>query len=112
MLSRSIAPPVITDRQALEEFSESLSDLAPKIERDVARLRAVPGVRATVSSLFRAIHNIKGDAALCRIDLAVQVVHPVETVLTRLRNGERLLCTALFREQGRIPGRVLNEGHS
>ncbi len=88
MLSRSIAPPVITDRQALEEFSESLSDLAPKIERDVARLRAVPDDRETVSSLFRAIHNIKGDAALCRIDLAVQVVHPVETVLTRLRNGE------------------------
>ncbi|WP_294262535.1 hypothetical protein [Propionivibrio sp.] len=38
----SIIAPVITDRLALEEFIESLSDLAPKIERDIARLKIHP----------------------------------------------------------------------
>ena len=88
MASRSIVTPVITDRQALEEFIESLSDLVPAIERDIARLRIASDDHETVSSLFRAIHNIKGDATLCRIDLAAHIVHPVETLLARLRKGE------------------------
>ena len=85
---RSIIAPVITDREALEEFIESLSDLAPTIERDVARLKATPNDHEVTSSLFRAVHNIKGDATLCKVELAVTLVHPIETVLARFRNGE------------------------
>ena len=85
---QSITAPVITDKQALEEFVESLSDLTPGIERDIALLRKDPENTEILSSLFRAIHNIKGDAALCRVDLAVLIAHPIETVLARLRNGE------------------------
>jgi len=85
---RSIISPVVTDKEALEEFIESLSELAPNIERDIARLKSTPGDREVISSLFRSIHNIKGDATLCRIDLAVTLVHPIETVLARFRNDE------------------------
>ena len=85
---RTIIAPVITDKQALEEFIESLSDLAPNIERDIARLKATPSDREVIASLFRSAHNIKGDATLCKIDLAVAIVHPIETVLARFRNGE------------------------
>ena len=85
---RSIIAPVITDKRALEEFIESLSDLAPSIERDIARLKSAPEDREAISRLFRSIHNIKGDATLCKIDLAVAIVHPIETVLARFRNGE------------------------
>ena len=84
----SIISPVITDKEALEEFIESLSDLAPAIERDIARLKSTPDDREIISSLFRSIHNIKGDATLCKIDLAVALAHPIETVLARFRNGE------------------------
>ena len=76
------------DKDALQEFIESLSDLAPTIERDIARLKTTPGDREVIASLFRAIHNIKGDAALCKVDLAVTIVHPIETVLARFRNDE------------------------
>lgn len=79
---------VPTDKDALQEFIESLSDLAPTIERDIARLKNTPGDREVIGNLFRAIHNIKGDAALCKVDLAVTIVHPIETVLSRFRNGE------------------------
>ncbi len=85
---RSIIAPVIADKVALEEFIEALSDHAPSIERDIARLKNTPENRDVISSLFRSIHNIKGDAALCKVDLAVAIVHPIETVLARFRNDE------------------------
>ena len=85
---RSIIAPTVTDPNALEEFIESLHDLAPGIERDVSRLKNAPGDRDILGSLFRAMHNIKGDATLCRVELAVAIAHPIETLLARLRNGE------------------------
>ena len=76
------------DKEALQEFVESLSDLAPGIERDIARLKSAPRDHEVLSSLFRAIHNIKGDASLCKVELAVAIAHPIETLLARLRSGE------------------------
>lgn len=85
---RSIIAPVITDRRAWEEFIEALTDTVPNIERDISRLRSTPGDRELISSLFRSIHNVKGDAALCKVELAVAIAHPIETVLARFRNDE------------------------
>ena len=88
MDARSLSHPIITDKEALEEFVESLRDLAPGIERDVADLKNGPGDREIIASLFRAVHNIKGDATLCKVELAVAIAHPIETLLARLRNDE------------------------
>ena len=88
MDARHLTHPTIADRQALEEFVEALSDLAPGIERDVADLRRHVDDREVIASLFRAVHNIKGDATLSKVDLAVSIAHPIETVLARLRNDE------------------------
>ena len=85
---RAVIAPGITDKQALEEFIESLNDLAPSIERDIARLKTTLDDRDVIANLFRAAHNIKGDGTLCKVDLAVVIVHPIETVLSRLRNSE------------------------
>ena len=41
------------------------------------------------------MHNIKGDATLCKVDLAVNIVHPIETVLSRFRNGEVIFSDIL-----------------
>jgi hypothetical protein len=87
---RSIIAPVISDRDALQEFIDGLIDHAPNIERDIALLKSRPGDREVIGNLFRAVHNIKGDAALCKIDLGVAIVHPIETVLSRFRDGEIL----------------------
>lgn len=85
---RSIMAPVIQDREALEEFADALSDRAPEVERDVARLKKMPGDREIIADLFRAIHNIKGDAALCKFELAVAIAHPIESVMARLREDK------------------------
>lgn len=78
---------MIQDREALEEFAESLDDRAPEVERDVARLKKTPTDRELVADLFRTVHNIKGDASLCKYELAVAIAHPIETLLARFREG-------------------------
>lgn len=85
---RSIVAPVIQDREALEEFAEVLIDRATEIERDVARLRKSPLDRDITASLFRAVHNIKGDASLCKFELGVAIAHPIESMMGRFREGE------------------------
>lgn len=84
----SINAPVIQDREALEEFADVLTDRAPQIEHDVARLQKSPADREIIADLFRAIHNIKGDASLCKFDLGVAIAHPIETMMGRFREGE------------------------
>ena len=85
---RSIVAPVIQDRELLDEFAETLTDRAPEIERDIAHLRKNPQDRDITANLFRAVHNIKGDAALCKFELGVALAHPIETMLGRFREGE------------------------
>ena len=81
-------PPVVQDREALEEFADALTDRAPEVERDVARLKKHPGDREITADLFRAIHNIKGDAALCKFALGVTLAHPIESLMSRFRDAE------------------------
>ncbi len=80
--------PRIGDRESLQEFIEDLEDLTPDIERDIAALRKAPADRALIARLFRALHTIKGDAAICKVDVGVTICHPIETLLARCRDGE------------------------
>jgi HD-GYP domain-containing protein (c-di-GMP phosphodiesterase class II) len=88
MDASTLSEPVATDQEALQEFIDILWEYAPTIERDVAHLRNHPTERAVVGNLFRTLHNIKGDAALCKVEVGVAIVHPMESVLVRVRNGE------------------------
>ncbi len=80
--------PSVQDRDGLTEFIEDLADIVPNVERDIARLKRTPDDNAIIAGLFRALHNIKGDAAICKVDVGVLVAHPIETLLARLRGGE------------------------
>ncbi|HAY26185.1 MAG TPA: HD domain-containing phosphohydrolase [Candidatus Accumulibacter phosphatis] len=83
------------DRDGLQDLIEALRDYAPAIERDVARLRVAKGDREALDSLFRSLHNVKGDAALCQVELAVAMVHPIESLLARVRRGEARFTDAM-----------------
>lgn len=85
---RSIISPAIEDRELFEEFADSLTDLAPQIEHDVAALRGMSADRDLTDALFRAVHNLKGDAALCKFTMGVALAHPIESILTRFREGQ------------------------
>jgi len=80
--------PTVVDREALLEFVDALIDQIPNIERDIVRLKRDPDNTALIADLFRALHNIKGDAAMCHVELGVLIAHPIETLLDRLRSKE------------------------
>lgn len=86
--NQTLTHPTILDDEALHEFADALTDIAPVIERDMAKLSSDPGNRVLIADIFRAVHNIKGDAALCSVAMAGLIAHPIESLLTRLRSGE------------------------
>lgn len=86
--SFALTDPHIDDWDTFSEFYYSLNDKVPAIEGDIARLRRHPGDSHLMADLFRALHNIKGDAAICKVAFGVLLAHPVETLLARLRSGE------------------------
>ena len=86
----ALLQPRITDRDNLLEFIEDLEDQIPGIERDVAALRRDPSDRALIARLFRSLHTIKGDAAICKVEVGVLICHPMESLLARCRDGDIL----------------------
>ena len=88
MDAAALLQPNIQDVESLHDFADALADYAPLIERDIARLKHSPADAALIANLFRTMHTIKGDAALCKIELGVMIIHPIETLLGRVRNGE------------------------
>jgi hypothetical protein len=91
----ALQSPVIADFDALQEFADALRDHAPEIGRGIGVLRDHPEDSETIADVFRRLHNIKGDAALCRLDFAVGLAHPAETLLARVRAGEFTLSARL-----------------
>ncbi len=83
------------DRYMLEEFLADVTERAPQIERDVHKLIGNPSDRNLMAELFRAIHNIKGNASLTRVQMGVAIAHPIENLLTRLRAGELVFSEML-----------------
>jgi len=84
----ALMQPRIRDSESLHDFFDALTDQIPNVERYVAQLKRSPHDKTLIADLFRALHNIKGDAALCKIDLGSMIAHPLETLLGRLRNDE------------------------
>lgn len=84
----ALLQPRIQDAEALQEFYDALSDHIPDIERYIALLRRTPHDKVLIADLFRALHTIKGDAALCKVEMGEIIAHPIETLLGRLRSNE------------------------
>lgn len=85
---QALLHPRIADREALLEFVDDLADHVPEIERNIAQLRRNPHDPDIIASLFRALHTIKGDAAILKVELAVAICHPIESLLARVRSRE------------------------
>jgi response regulator RpfG family c-di-GMP phosphodiesterase len=85
---RALTQPIISDEEALHEFADALADRVHDIERDMGKLSGDPENREVIDNIFRALHNIKGDAALCNVPMAGLIAHPLESIVTRLRSGE------------------------
>ena len=98
----ALLQPRIIDRESFQEFVEDLEDQVPGIERDIAALRKEPGDRALIARLFRSLHTIKGDAAICKVDVGVMICHPIESLLSRCRDGEIVFSALIARDAARV----------
>ena len=85
---QALVAPNLTDFHALDEFLESLRDTNPSLERNITRLKALPGDEEIVDELFRALHNIKAEAMAHELELATLIIDPIETLVARLRDRE------------------------
>ncbi len=84
-------------REFLVESTENL-DL---LDRELVQLEKDPGNRATLASVFRTIHSIKGTCGFLGFTKLESVAHVGENLLSKLRDGELVLgpeiTTALLR---------------
>lgn len=94
-----LADPILdfyaVDEEMLPDFIESLAQNLVQIEQDAQKLQEDPASKALITSLFRAVHNLKGDAALCRVPLGTALAHPIESLLMRVREGHLLFSPLL-----------------
>jgi two-component system chemotaxis sensor kinase CheA len=80
---------------ALETFSQEVDELLTAMEEALLGLEAAPDDADCVNSIFRAMHTIKGSSGLFGFDDVVAFTHEAETVLDRVRNGERTIDAEL-----------------
>jgi len=85
----------VAERELLIECRDALSDQVSTLEREVANLRRDPTHLDSVTTLFRALHTIKGDPSICRFELGVRVTHPIDGLLARQREGTLMFSPLL-----------------
>ncbi|TAK92334.1 MAG: HD domain-containing protein [Burkholderiaceae bacterium] len=70
-------------REYLESFPESLRE----IELAITQLGDEPHRVSAINALFRAVHSIKSNAAMCQLDAIVALTQPLEDLLGAVRSG-------------------------
>ncbi|MGD0811618.1 MAG: Hpt domain-containing protein, partial [Acidimicrobiales bacterium] len=73
--------------EVVQEFLvESLENL-DELDNDLVRLEKDPASRELLSSVFRAVHTIKGTTGFLGFHRLEQVAHQAENLLSKLRDG-------------------------
>lgn len=81
---------------ALETFAQEVDELLTAMEEALLGLEGMPDDADCINSIFRAMHTIKGSSGLFGFDDVVAFTHEAETVLDRVRNGERTIDPELI----------------
>ncbi len=81
---------------ALSTFAQEAKELLINMEEGLLILEDTPDDSETINSIFRAMHTIKGSSGLFGFNAIVSFTHEAETVLDKVRNGERPIDAALI----------------
>ena len=74
--------------EIIKEFLVESSENLDQLDRDLVLLEDTPDDRQRLSSVFRAIHTIKGTCGFLGFPILEHVAHVGESLLVRLRDGE------------------------
>lgn len=81
---------------ALTVFAQEAEELLTDMEDALLSLESKPDDSETINSLFRAMHTIKGSSGLFGFGAVVGFTHEAESVLDKVRNGERSIDAELI----------------
>ena len=76
------------DAEIVQEFLVESHENLDQLDRDLVELERSPGSRELLSSIFRAIHTIKGTSGFLAFHRLETITHVGENLLSRLRDGE------------------------
>jgi two-component system, chemotaxis family, sensor kinase CheA len=71
-----------------DTFREEAHELLVSMENDLLELEKSPGDKEILSSLFRAMHTIKGSASMFDFNEIADFTHEIESFYDRVRNGD------------------------
>jgi len=80
---------------ALTIFAQEAEQLLADMEDALLSLESNPDDSETINRLFRAMHTIKGSSGLFGFNTIVTFTHEAESVLDKVRNGERSIDAEL-----------------
>jgi two-component system, chemotaxis family, sensor kinase CheA len=75
------------DAEIVAEFLVESHENLDQLDRDLVALEQDPTSRDLLSSVFRAIHTIKGTSGFLAFGRLEQLTHVGENLLARLRDG-------------------------
>jgi len=81
---------------ALSVFAQEAEQLLTDMENALLSLEEDPNDAETINGLFRAMHTIKGSSGLFGFSPIVAFTHEAESVLDKVRNGERTIDAELI----------------
>src|SRR5439155_11181730 len=90
--SPSAAPPTPIDRELLADFIAECCEHVQHMEVALLALETDPDDREAIDTAFRAFHTTKGTAAFLRLTPIADLAHHIESLLSRMRDGE-IRCT-------------------
>lgn len=82
--------------EAKQAFAQETQELLQEMEGALLSLEEDPENAEYLNSVFRAMHTIKGSAGIFGFDHIVDFTHPIETVMDKVRNGERIIDSDLI----------------
>ncbi len=75
-------------QDVLKDFLVESYENLDQLDRDLLALEQDPGSQATLSSIFRTIHTIKGTCGFLGLSKLEAVTHVGENLLSKMRDGE------------------------
>lgn len=75
----------LRDPDSLTDYLEAFSDTHQQIERAINLLLRAPDDSSQIHSLFRSLHTLKSNAAMCQLDFMVSFLHPLEDLVGSVR---------------------------
>ncbi|KAA1417724.1 histidine kinase [Nocardioides humilatus] len=77
------------EAEIIAEFLVESHENLDQLDRDLVELEQQPDSREVLSGIFRTIHTIKGTSGFLALGRLERLTHVGETLLSRLRDGEK-----------------------